>query len=324
MGIKYFIWVLLVSGCCFGQTDTLSSAWYKEFKDVLAIQAFTLNTQNTFTLNYTADNLAIDLKPDAKTTLGLAVQYDIISFSIGFSPKFFEDNRNRRGGKMTSFSFDMFPGRFMQHFDLYYQKGIVLEVHDGGNIYLPGLKTLKLGGSTAFFFNRNFSFRASSLQNAKQLKSAGSFAPTLSYYYTEFNSKHEPLINDDKVYYIDVALAPAYYYNWVIGKNFLVSSGASLGAGFSTTVDDTTSTKFLVNGSFHFAPGYSGERWFGGLNARVLLFNRATESNVEMGDAITYSTLFVGYRFDEPRILKKTRKSVERAVNRAIGKPEEL
>ena len=139
MGIKYFIWVLLVSGCCFGQTDTLSSAWYKEFKDVLAVQAFTLNTQNTFTLNYTADDLIIDLKPDAKTTLGLAVQYDIISFSLGFSPKFFEDNRNRRGGKMTSFSFDMFPGRFMQHFDLYYQRGIVLDVRTSGDIFLPGL-----------------------------------------------------------------------------------------------------------------------------------------------------------------------------------------
>nr|WP_322623346.1 DUF4421 family protein [uncultured Flavobacterium sp.] len=325
MGIKYFIWVLLVSGCCFGQTDTLSSAWYKEFKDVLAVQAFTLNTQNTFTLNYTADDLIIDLKPDAKTTLGLAVQYDIISFSLGFSPKFFEDNRNRRGGKMTSFSFDMFPGRFMQHFDLYYQRGIVLDVRNSGDIFLPGLKTLKIGGSTSYFLNQNFSFRASSLQNAKQLKSAGSFAPTLSYYYTEFNSKHEPLINDDKVYYIDVALAPVYYYNWVIGKNFLVSSGASLGAGFTTTLDDNNSTtKFLINGSFHFAPGYSGERWFGGLNARVLLFNRATESNVEMGDAITYSTFFVGYRFDEPRILKKTRKRIERAINRASGKPEEL
>lgn len=324
MGIKHFIWVLFVSVSCLAQTDTISNTWHKEFENVLAIQAFTLNTQNTFTLNYTADDIIVDLTPDQKTTLGIAVQYDIISFSVGFAPKFFADNKERQGGKMTSFSFNMFPGRFMQHFDLYYQKGINLEVREGGEIYLPGLKTLKIGGNTSYFFNRNFSFKASAFQNAKQLKSAGSFAPTLSYYYTEFDSRREPLIAGGKSYYVDVALAPAYYYNWVIGKNFLLSSGASLGAGFSTSVDDRTVTTFLVNGSLHLAPGYNGERWFGGLNARALFFSRATESNVEMGDAIAYTTFFVGYRFDEPGILKRARERVQRTIDRASGKRSEL
>jgi hypothetical protein len=320
MGIKRFVTAFLfISGACVAQTDTITNAYHKEFKNVLAIQAFTLSTANNFTLDYTADNTVLELEPNAKTTLGVAVQYDIISFSLGFAPKFFAENKDNKGSKMTSFSFNLFPGRFMQHFDLYYQKGITLSVEGGGSGYFPGLKTIKIGGSTSYFFNENFSFTASAFQNAKQLRSAGSFAPVLSYYYTELNSKNEPAIGNDKVYFVDVAVAPAYYYNWVIGKNFLLSSGASLGAGFTTTVDDTTTTKLLVSGSLHLAPGYNGERWFGGLNARASFFTRSSESDVQLTDAIGYTSLFVGYRFDEPGFLNKERVKVEQKLRKPPG-----
>lgn len=313
MGLKSFITALFsVSGACMAQTDTLANAYYKKFENEIAVQVFTLSTSNSFTLDYIKDNTTLNLEPNSKTTLGIAVQYDIISFSLGFAPKFFDENKDNKNSKMTSFSLNLFPGRVMQHFDLYYQKGITITEEGTKGTYFPRLKTLKIGGTTSYFFNENYSFTASAFQNAKQLKSAGSFAPTLSYYYTEFNSKSELLIADDKMYYIDVALAPAYYYNWVIGKNFLLSSGASLGAGFTTTVDDNTTTQLLINGSLLLAPGYNGERWFGGLNARASFFTHGSGGDVQMADVIGYSTLFIGYRFDEPGLLKKERLKVEK------------
>lgn len=308
MALKHFIGALLLPACAAAQTDTICTAWYKEYKNILAVQAFTLNTSNNFTLDYRDENLRVDMIPNQKTTVGLAVQYNIISFSLGFAPKIFADNRDNKGSRMTSFSFNLFPGRFFQHFDLYYQKGITLDYRGIGSLYMPGIETMKIGGSTSYFFNRNFSFTASAFQNAKQLKSAGSFAPTLSYYYTQFNFKDEPALPDDKAHFTDIALAPAYYYNWVIGKNFLVSSGASLGAG--VTIDDA-STNLLINGSLHLAPGYNGERWFGGLNARAIFFSRDTESNVILTDAIAYTTFFIGYRFNEPEPLRKVREKIE-------------
>jgi hypothetical protein len=312
MGIKQFVIALaFASGTCTAQPDSTATAYYKVFKNNLAVQLFALNTSNSFTLDYTQDNTVVDLKPNAKTTLGVAVQYDIISFSLGFAPKFFKENKDNEDSKMTSFSFNFFPGRWMQHLDLYYQKGITLESEGtGASLYLPNLKTLKIGGSTAYFLNRNFSFSATAFQNAKQLKSAGSFAPTLSYYYTEFNGKKETGFGDN-AYFIDVALAPAYYYNWVIAKNFMLSAGGSLGAGFTTTVDDGTSTSLLINGSLQLAPGYSGERFFCGMNIRTLVFSNSTESDVQMGDGIGYTTVFAGYRFDPPQFLEKERKKIE-------------
>ncbi|KGO92642.1 DUF4421 family protein [Flavobacterium subsaxonicum] len=314
MGIKQFtIAAVLASGICTAQPDSTATAYYKVFDNNLAVQAFVLNTANSFTLNYTQDNTVVDLTPNAKTTLGVAVQYDIISFSLGFAPKFFKDNQdNDKESKMTSFSFNFFPKQWMQHLDLYYQKGITLE-SAGANVYLQNLKTIKIGGSTAYFFNKNFSFNATAFQNAKQLKSAGSFAPTLSYYYTEFNGKKQEGFGSN-AYFIDVALAPAYYYNWVIAKNFMLSAGGSLGAGFTTTVDDGTTTSLLINGSLQLAPGYSGERFFCGMNIRTLFFSHQTESDVAMGDAIGYTTIFAGYRFDPPGFLEKERKKIEGKV----------
>lgn len=314
MDIKQFtIAAVLASGICTAQPDSTATAYYKVFDNNLAVQAFVLNTANSFSLYYTQEQMVVELTPDAKTTLGVAVQYDIISFSFGFAPNFFKDNKdNNRESKMTSFSFNFFPGQWMQHLDLYYQKGITLE-SEGAQLYLPNLKTIKIGGSTAYFFNKNFSFNATAFQNAKQLKSAGSLAPTLSYYYTEFNGKKQDGFGSN-AYFINVALAPAYYYNWVIAKNFMLTSGGSLGAGFTTTVDDGTNTSLLINGSLQLSPGYSGERFFCGMNIRALFFSHKIESDIAMGDAIGYTTLFAGYRFDPPGVLERQRKKIEERI----------
>ncbi len=319
MGIKNSIWaILFISVSAVAQTDTISNAYYKEFKNKLAVQSFLLSTSNNFSLNYTEENTVLDIIPNQKTTIGAAFQYGIIAFSFGFAPKAFEENRDNGNSRMTSFSFDMFPGRFMLHFDLYSQKGVTLQEHnqEENSVYLEGFKTLKIGGNTAYFFNKNFSYSASALQNTKQLKSAGSFAPTLSYYYTEFNAKDEPLIESDKTSFIYASVAPAYYYNWVIGNNFLVSSGASLGGGVAITSDEKTTSSFLISGSLMLAAGYNAERWYGGFNTNVKFFDHGEESSVQMNDAIGYATVFIGYRFDEPAFLKRKREKIEEKLKK--------
>lgn len=309
MGIRLAISAfLLTPALAQAQADSINP-YYKKFENDLAVQVFALNTSNNFSINYIQDNLIVDVVPNQKTTLGVAVQYDIVSFSIGFAPKFFANNQDNKGSKMTSYSLNFFPGRFMQHFDLYYQKGMSLEV-SGADIYLSRLKSLKIGGSTAYFFNRNFSYRATAFQNEKQLRSAGSFAPTLSYYYTELNGKDEPLLGD-RSYFIDVALCPAYYYNWVIAKNFLVSGGASLGAGITTTVDDTTTTNLLIAGSLQLALGYNSERFFCAVNLRSNFFSHETEQDVVMSNTIAYATAFAGYRFDPPGLLERQKERIK-------------
>ena len=206
MGVKRCIGALLLTGSsCFSQADSLSNTYVQKFPDKLSVQLFTLNTSNEFSLDYEQEDITVEVVPNSKTTLGVAVQYDFISFSLGFAPKFFTDNKDNKDSKMNSFSLNLFPGKWMQHFDFYYQKGITLKGEGFEDVYMPNLKTMKIGGSTTYVFNKNYSFRALAFQNERQVKSAGSFAPLLSYYYTELNGEKQEGLGG-KTYFVNAAI----------------------------------------------------------------------------------------------------------------------
>lgn len=301
---------MFFTGSCFAQTDSLVNPYIQKFPDKISTQLYMLNTSNQFSLHYEEENTTLDLVPNLKTTLGVSVQYDFISFGFGFAPKFFSDNKDNKDSKMTNYSLSLFPGRWMQHFDFIYQKGISLET-SGVSIYYPRLKTIKAGGSTAYVFNKNYSFRALAFQSERQLKSAGSFAPMLSYYYTELNgNKTEDL--KGKSYFIDVALSPAYHYNWVIAKKFLVAGGLSLGGGF-TYMDDEgdKETHFLSTASISISLGYNSDTFYGGVYSKATASNHDADSNVIIDDTVNYGTIFFGYRFDTPRVVREETKKVK-------------
>lgn len=301
-------------GSCFAQTDSLSNAYIQKFPDKISVQAFLLNTSNEFTINYEQENIRVGLVPNQKTTLNLGVQYDIISFSFGYAPKFFANNNDNGDSKMTAFSLTLFPGRWMQHFDFYYQKGITLEANDVPLIYYPQLKTMKIGGTTSYVFNKNFSFRALAFQSERQLKSTGSFVPSLSYYYTELDSRAVADLGD-KAHFINVALAPGYNYNWVIARKFLVAGGFSLGAGFVRTVDSQDkSTAFLTQASLSISLGYNSETFYGGVYSKGTVSNHKADKNAAMDDAISYATAFFGYRFEAPSFLQREKERIKSKI----------
>jgi hypothetical protein len=300
---------LFTGGGCFAQTDSLSNEYIQKFPDKISTQLFVLNTSNDFTLDYAAEDITVDIKPNSKTTLGIAVQYDIISFSLGFAPKFFADNKDNKDSKMTSFGFSLFPKKWLLHFDYFYQKGMTLET-EGAEVYLTGLRSKKLGGSVSYVFNENFSVNALAFQNERQLKSAGTFMPMLSTYYTELKGDAAEGIGG-KTYFINMALAPGYSYNWVIAKKFLVAGGASLGFGFTKSVDENiNTTSLLAQASLSLSLGYNSETFYGGVLSKGIASSHNADSNVTMGDNISYTTAFFGYRFDAPDAVKREKKKI--------------
>ena len=315
MGIKgYISTFLLTGGSCFSQSDSLSNPYVQKFPDKLSVQLFTLNTSNQFTLDYDQEGITVEVVPNSKTTLGVAVQYDFISFSLGFAPKFFTDNKDNKDSKMTSFSLNLFPGKWMQHFDFYYQKGIAFKADGFEDVYMPNLKTLKIGGSTTYVFNKNYSFRALAFQNERQVKSAGSFAPLISYYYTELNGENQEGLGG-KTYFVNAAVSPAYHYNWVVAKNFLISGGLSLGAGISYFNDEgETGTEFLTQSSLTIALGYNSDTFYGGLYTKGIVSSHSTDTDVRMDDAISYGTIFLGYRFDPPKVVEEKTEEVKEKI----------
>ncbi len=305
--MKKTFFIILMSNCCFSQNDSIAP-YFKEFENKISTQLFVLNNTNNFTI--TTQDQEVELNPNYKTTLNIGFQYDIISFSIGFAPRFFADNRDNRNSKMRTLSFGFFPGSWVQQFEYHNQKGISLEpVNTPYRIYLEELESLKIGGSTHYFFNKNFSYRAMALQNFQQLKSAGSFSLGLAYNYTELDGNNGPLL-DAKIHFIDIAFTPAYYYNWVVGKHVNLAGGISLGTGINFSNDDGHKTNSLLYTSgILLAPGFNSEKWFFGMNLKANYFGRKISEDASVGDTVATATLFVGYRFDAPQLLvSKTQK----------------
>jgi len=308
MGLK----MAVIASCFAAPVLAQDTTYVRTINDKLSVQIFALNASNEFSINYINDGLQVDIVPNQKTTLNIGVQYDIASFSFGFAPSFFADNRDNKDSKMLSFSTALYPGRFRQWAEVYYQRGMSLE-SEALNVsrYMPQLKSLKIGGSTSFVFNHNFSFRAVTLQNARQLRSQGSFVPGISYYYTSLDGRKEPDLAD-RTEFLDVAIEAAYYYNWVIGKHFLLASGIGIGAGINWTFEtDGDYNTALYKSSLMIAPGYNAVRWFGGAQLRASYGGHESETAIEVGDAIGYLTAFVGYRIDAPPFLERQKNKIK-------------
>lgn len=301
---------------CFAQQDSIVPH-FREFEDKISTQLFILNNSNNFTITSNQDNVEVELNPNNKTTLNIGIQYDIIAFSIGFAPKFFDDNNDNNGSRMRSFSLGFFPGRWVQRLEYHNQKGISLvPVETPGSLYFEHMRSTRIGGSTSFFFNKKFSYRGIALQNVQQLQSAGSFSIGLTYNYTELNAKEEPMLGF-KTTFFDIAFTPAYHYNWVIGKHINLSGGISVGGGVNFTNDDSSkSTSPLLTSSVLLAPGYNSDNWFFGINVRATYFDRQISNQASVGDTMSYSTIFVGYRFDAPKALVSKTKQLKSKFNK--------
>jgi len=304
------------AGSVFSQTDSIAP-YIQKIDGKISTQIFALDNSNSFKIDYQSENTKVNVVPNKRTTLNVGVNYDFISFSFGFAPDVFADNRNNRDSKMFSTSLNLFPGRIVQHFDLYYQKGMSLDVagSDAG-IYLKNLKSLKIGGSTSYLFNPNYSFRAIAMQDEKQLRSAGSFAPGISYYYTQIDgTKVENM--GGQIHFIDVAVNPAYYYTWVLGGNFRFAAGLSAGAGITWTIDEPeTMSAALYQGSVMLAPGYNSKTWFFGIYGKYTYADHKSDVAVNISDSVTMLTAFVGYRFDAPDFLSSEMSNVKQKLKK--------
>ena len=116
-------------------------------------------------------------------------------------------------------------------------------------------------------------------------------------------------------HFVNAAISPAYHYNWVVAKNFLISGGLSLGAGVSYFNDEgETGTEFLTQSSLTIALGYNSDTFYGGLYTKGIVSSHSTDTNVVMDDAISYGTLFLGYRFDPPKIVKQKTEEVKEKI----------
>ncbi|WP_053989984.1 DUF4421 family protein [Mangrovimonas sp. TPBH4] len=316
------------------QDTTATNIIYKEaseykasYPNRITARAFYVNTSNDLKIKDRNSDDFFNLEPNKQNRIGASVSFRGISGSYSFAPDFMGTNKDNEDSKLFTLSFRTFFGdHFMQTFELFKEKGFYLKFNNSDDIsvYLPHSKNFKIGGATSYIWNENFSFRAITSQDEKQLKSTGSFIPRIIYYYSKFNLEGNSNETGDYIdfsyYSFDIAFAPSYYYNYVPTNNLLLSGGVSAGIGLnhSKSEGEDALNSLLTELNFRAAATYDIDNLYLGAHYSYLILNHSADSSSRAADNIPYFQIFVGYRFRAPKSLVGFADNMQNKMNEKL------
>ena len=306
MGIRqlHIVICLGLVASIFAQNKNTDSTYIRPFPEKITARISLVNTGNSFFINDRENGINYNLKPNTREYLGFSLLFRSIELDFGFLPDFLKQNKDNGSSRLFNLNFRMFLGQWMQTLNLYNQKGFFADLNDI-EIALTGVKTFKIGGATSYIFNQNFSFRAVGFQNEWQRKSAGSFIPALHYYYTTFDIEDSGASSKSTSF--DIAIAPAYYYNFVFKENFIFGMGASVGIGYNhNDLGDRSVNSTLFEFGGRAVLGYNSEVFFAGINSSINIYEHASDRSVRVEDSISFLEFYIGYRFNAPKLFIQT------------------
>jgi hypothetical protein len=308
MVIKKF-WFILIGGI-FGssaQETPVVNPNFKSYDDTVIASLYYLDVSNSFqsiSTNTDGSKIKVDYIPNHRQQIGMTVSYKFVDVSYGFSPQFFNQNKDNEDSKLFQISTRFIIKQWMQTLTFINQTGFYINVDDV-KLAFPNLRSTKIGGVTSYIFNPNFSFKTIANQKQWQTKSSGSFVPNFAVFYTNLDlNDGAPSTQSD---ILEMALSPSYYYNFVINNKFLISSGLAVGVGISK-IDSDISSVFESNISLK--TGYNTDSFFAFLNLNYFAFARNSNADIQLNDNISTLNFTLGYRFAPPKKVKEVFETV--------------
>ncbi|MBS7787575.1 DUF4421 family protein [Flavobacterium sp. CYK-55] len=300
MAVKKFCVLCCISISTWAQNPTQASPYFKSYNDQIILSTYLIDTSNSFEIidQSSGTPVRLNLNPNRRTQLGAQLSYRFVDISGGISPKFFEVNKDNSGSKFFSINTRLYVQKWMQSFLYIYQRGFYVSYTDR-EIGFPELASTKIGGSTSYVFNDKFSIRTLANQKQWQTKSAGSFIPSISFYYTNLDLNDDSNNPHSDIY--TLSLAPSYYHNLAISQRFLIGLGLAAGAGLTWIDRDCYP---LYEFSSNLKIGYNTDRFFTYLTGNSINFIQNEQANVRLNDQVSTVKFALGYRFDPPEKLK--------------------
>lgn len=299
------IWINIII-ICFGiqrvvaQNDSLNT-YMVSYGEKVIVSASYQNDSDSFILEQEIDGKveSFDFFPNIKRKLSFGITYKLIDISIGYTPWFMKSEANAYKASNFNFGTRFNHKKWYQSVSIVKQKGFFTELKDNKGLYLPSFRSIKIGGTTSYVFNENFSYSALFNQNQWQIKSSGSFIPNFSFYYTSLENKDDKASFNLEMY--SFSLSPSYYYTWVINKRVFLSGGLGVGVGFDI---HNKKTSLLGQITLNSKLGYNTTSFYSYLeiNNTNFIFN---ENRTRIDDTSLNALLAVGFRFDPPKKVKK-------------------
>ncbi|UQD57683.1 DUF4421 family protein [Flavobacterium sp. K5-23] len=268
--------------------------------------------------------------PNQRLKLRLSFDYKFLGVFLSTSPSFLPgNNRDSDKGKTKtldlSFKF-FYSDRLRQEIDFKKTKGFYLAnplKPSSVDIY-PDLQINTIGGRTFYILNNNFSYRAFENMTERQLVSAGSLIPSLSYYFnnlitSEYNTGKKNLL---QIHSFDSLLQLGYMYNFVLGKKWYATVGWHPGIGYNASKSffndkekeadfEIKSTNFNFNFDFNISLGYNNKNLFSGVKFNYRDYEYNNQRTAELINSKAHFELFIGYRFKTVKSVEKVFESVE-------------
>ncbi|MHA7942540.1 DUF4421 domain-containing protein [Formosa sp. 3Alg 14/1] len=315
---KILLLIFLISYVGLSQSkelkDSINStpnAYVHFYKNRLITRIYYVNTSNSLTVNHENSGKSLDFNANKQSRIGASIAFRKLAISYSYAPEFISTNKNNQSSKLFNLNLrGFYKRRWMQTIKVYNEKGFYAK-NGGQSIYLPNTESFKIGGSTSYIFNDNFSYRALASQNERQLKNAGSFIPGVTYYYSNYHLDTEGKLDENnlkqKFNSYDLLFSPSYFYNYIPNKNLLISAGTTLGLGLNySTSENNNITTLVTELGFSGTVTYDLTNLYIGSHFNYLILKHNTNRSLYVKDDVPYFQFFVGYRFRASKKLVKT------------------
>ncbi|WP_019669422.1 DUF4421 family protein [Eudoraea adriatica] len=337
--LRNIILTALVSICTFisgwaQQNDSLlvkiEDGWIEKMDDKIAIDVSLNNSYEIFEVK-TVDTKYI-LHPNTAANLRFNVNYKFISLGFQFAPDFIPGNGDEYLKGDTK-SFELRTALIFKHWftDLSYSKvkGYYLEnsddfitlLKDDPYIQFPDLNYYGFAITTGYSSNSKFSLRSLTSQTERQLRSAGSFIPSINLRYFVIDDKSSGL-STQKSNNFESSIGPGYVHTFVSREKFYFSLGLMARIGYlntklTTRLPDgdltTNQDNFIFRWDGKVGLGYNGKRYYTGIYSTI----SGTEYRQENTTVMNFETrlfyhLFLGIRLSAPGYLERKTNRIEK------------
>lgn len=349
MNIRFSILMFLISVIAFSQetnteTDSInntSNSYIEKHHQQLNISFEVGNERTNFFVPF--ENGKATVKSNLNLRYAFVFSYKFLSVRLGIRPSVSDtEEKNKGKSKIFRLRVKLLFDRWSHQLEYNRQEGYYIgnsgdfnssTVDKDFHIQFPGLTTNIFQGSSLYKFNDNYSLRAVASQTEIQLKSVGSFMPSLDYMYYNLKGADEVKTNPNETIIRDIysdvegfniILNAGYYYTFVYHKYWFANAFAISGFGLdiynntqyvseqSTDINNTDVFFSLKSG---ISVGYNGKKIFAGAGYAYRYSTEKFNANdIQLQPTQDSFKIYLGYRFRAPKQVRKPVEKIEDMV----------
>lgn len=295
------------------------TSYIRSYAEKISFKLLANNKFNTFSLNNPSLDKRIRYRPDLGINFGIGAAYKWFSLDVSTSLGFSENNisnssyRDIQGRILTSRHYIRFRYQYYLGYKVDYVSGIDPDqLHEYET--RQDIRTMQFGVQYLYAFNYGkFSLKAPFVMNERQKKSAGSMVTGAGFQMYTLDADSSLIPNEpspessvenniSEINIVSLTVNFGYMYSFVIKGRFFITLGLIPGVGIKSG-DYNTGQRVPLNSRFALmaktmnAIGYSGYRFFGGIQLISGYFYMPLEQDLRFNIIEGRSALYVGYRF---------------------------